>query len=823
MTKKKCTALIAAFCMLLGMLLVQIATQEVSAAGFIQLENDDFSNIANGTQLTAGGTANPGNWKLLYYSGASAVNDPIVYYDGGIKYTKSAKGGNLILYKDMSETAVTTGTVVYSFDAKFKNPVGSDQIYWEDYFLRLGANIPTPGDRTNNLGLCYSGMMAKAGMVIMPKGGAANQAVMQNLLGTENKNHHFEYTIDYDAGTYSVKVDDTFIASSGKTVFPIPDDFLANGGAKYFMISMRLQSVSTIADFELELKNFTVTTGGTMWPKQDALTVSDITASSAKLTWHPLATDGVTGYEIYQGDTLAATVTDTSYELTGLSAGTNYTISVKPLFSDSRAYDSAPEISFVTGGFAAREGNLLQVSAGRTHLLGINQNERTHGFGDNSFGQLAAFPGQTKAVAAGYDSSYAVDENGKLYAWGNNYSGQLGIGSEALMVENPTVVSKLENVLSVAAGAEHALALTADGNVYAWGDNRYGQLGCGSAENMISEPVQIPALSGKGAVSICAGKYTSYAVCANGDLYAWGMNYAGQLGNGDDALDNQSVPVLISVLGQKVLSVSAGGGHAVAICYSDANGNGTYDEGEEKSVWGWGSDSRAQLGTGALSTWYNAPVRLTFFDDIEVVSLAAGEGHTLALTADGTVYAWGWNENGQLGLGHTNFGLTPTVVANLPGIRSIAAGYTYSLAVGTDGSLWGWGDNASGQIDDSGAESIMTPAKIKLPLGDILFGTTMIGTSETVPETGGSYAYAVSVYHNGKQTFDGKILTCVYRENGEKRELLGVYPTELALEPEQEETVSGTVTLPQNTENVLIQIFAWDANFAPYAENCIIR
>ena len=787
---------------------VSVTTKEGAKAGFLALEKDDFSDIADGTQLTAGGTANPGNWKLYYYS-TSAANDPVVYQDGGIKFTKSAKGGNIVMYRDMTETAVTSGKVTYSFDAKFKNPVGNDRVYWEDYFLRLGANVPS--DRNNNQGLCYSGIMAKAGMVIMPKGGAANQSVMQSILGSENKEHHFEYIIDYDAGTYSVKVDETAIASSGKTEFPIPEDFLSNGGAKYFMINMKLQSVASIEDFVLELQNFKVTTGETMWPSQNALTVSDVTANSAKLTWHPLATKGVTGYEVYNGDTKLATVTDTSYTAVNLASGANYTFSVKPLFEDARAFDSAPTVSVATGGFAAREGSLTHIAAGRSHMIGINKNEKVYTYGDNSFGQLAVFSQKAKAVAAGYDSSYAINEQGELYAWGANYAGQLGIGNDSMMQTTPVKVSGIENAQAVASGAEHVLVL-ADGNVYAFGDNRYGQLGTQNSATVTASniPVLVSALSDKNVTAIAAGKYTSFAVCANGDLYAWGMNYVAQLGDGNDALDNTDTPAKITVPDHKVLSVAAGGGHTVAVCYKDENGNGICDE--ATGVWGWGSDSRAQLGTGALGTWTNTPQKLSFFDGKDIVSLAAGEGHTMALSKDGTLYTCGWNENGQLGQGHLSYGLTPAAVSGIPSIRAIAAGDTYSLAVGTDGSLWGWGENSDRQIDGSDTENYISPARIKLALGNILFG------DNDIQLTGGKQNISVSVYNNGSKTFNGKVYICVYQETNGKRELMGAYPSDVVLEKEQTTTVNREITLPASAEDSFVQIFAWDKNFAPYAE-----
>ena len=177
------------------------------------------------------------------------------------------------------------------------------------------------------------------------------------------------------------------------------------------------------------------------------------------------------------------------------------------------------------------------------------------------------------------------------------------LGSSDLTVPNPVVIPTLNGVKSVAAGKEHALALTADGKVYAWGNNRFGQLGTGNADTVLeaASPVLISALSDKKVVGIYAGGDTSFAVCEDGTLFGWGMNYVGQLA--DANLNNKDVPTHISIPGMKVLSVAAGNGHTIALCYSETE--------SKTSVWGWGNDGHAQLGSGDLGSIVSVPVRLS--------------------------------------------------------------------------------------------------------------------------------------------------------------------------------------------------------------------
>jgi alpha-tubulin suppressor-like RCC1 family protein len=177
-----------------------------------------------------------------------------------------------------------------------------------------------------------------------------------------------------------------------------------------------------------------------------------------------------------------------------------------------------------------------------------------------------------------------------------------------------------------------------------------------------------------------------------GGLRAWGLNGAGQLGDGTTTTRNTSAPVV--TIGD-VSAVAAGGGHSLAV---------TSDGG----VWAWGYNVYGQLGDGTTTT-RNAPVTVGGLGGVTAV--AAGTEHSLALKGDGTVWAWGANSLGQLGDGTTMQRTTPVQVSGLGGVVAIAAGFRHSLAIKNDGTLWTWGYNGYGQLGDDSLTNRSTPVQ----------------------------------------------------------------------------------------------------------------
>ena len=162
-------------------------------------------------------------------------------------------------------------------------------------------------------------------------------------------------------------------------------------------------------------------------------------------------------------------------------------------------------------------------------------------------------------VEAGSQHSLALTADGKLFAWGNNGDGQLGDGGTSEERSSPVSISPELTFKAIAAGENHSLALTVDGTLYRWGDNSLGQLGDGT--NIRQDlPVSIPGEITFSAIA--AGLYYSLALAADGTLYSWGGNWTGQLGLGDTTSTNR--PETVSP-GVTFSAIAAGGGHSLAL------------------------------------------------------------------------------------------------------------------------------------------------------------------------------------------------------------------------------------------------------------------
>ena len=295
--------------------------------------------------------------------------------------------------------------------------------------------------------------------------------------------------------------------------------------------------------------------------------------------------------------------------------------------------------------------------------------------------------GNVVSVAAGEFHSLAVLADGTALAWGYNIDGRLGDGT-TIDKHSPVPVSNLTNVISVAAGDFFSLALKSDGTVWTWGKNSSGSLGLGDYDDRYV-PEQITSLTN--IVYIVAGSRHSLALKADGTVWAWGSNTYGQLGIGSTV--NKYSPVQVSDL-TGVIAIAAGYGHSAAL-----KADGT--------VWTWGDNSNGELGYGTTGGTHLFPVQVTAIDHITAV--AAGDGFTLALRADGNIRAWG---SDYLGTSSYTESSLPVRTDISTAIRSIATSYKHCMALGVNGSLWMWGFNYYGQLGNGFTNKVTTPAKI---------------------------------------------------------------------------------------------------------------
>ncbi|ESQ16056.1 MAG: hypothetical protein N838_06905, partial [Thiohalocapsa sp. PB-PSB1] len=386
---------------------------------------------------------------------------------------------------------------------------------------------------------------------------------------------------------------------------------------------------------------------------------------------------------------------------------------------DEFRYDSDPQYAppFVDTAPIAAGGDhsLAQRTDGRLYAWGYNGNGQ---LGDGSYtnrnypafvrDDTGAFVYDIQDIAAGGDHSLAVLGDGSLISWGYNGYGQLGDGTNTRRADPVAVIDgygdPVIDAVSVAAGANHSLALLDDGSLLAWGYNGYGQLGDGTTTSK-STPVRVRDAVGDtltGIIAVAAGQNFSLALRSDGTVWAWGRNYQGQLGDGTNSnsasaqrvLDARGMPI------NGVVAVAAGFRHGLALS-------------EAGTAVAWGDNDYGQLGDG-FTVDRRVPVQVidAFGTPVDGMSaLAAGEWHSLALASGGDVLAWGRNNLGQLGEGTLSDSSIPTSLG-LTGITGIDAGSEHSLAVTDDLTAFAWGRNALFQLGDGTATDRRSPVVV---------------------------------------------------------------------------------------------------------------
>jgi alpha-tubulin suppressor-like RCC1 family protein len=296
------------------------------------------------------------------------------------------------------------------------------------------------------------------------------------------------------------------------------------------------------------------------------------------------------------------------------------------------------------------------------------------------------------SASAGNYHSLGVRANGTLWAWGNNDYGRLGDNTTTSRSSPVSVVSGFSDWVSTSAGY-HSLALRANGTLWAWGYNGAGQLGDNTTIARSSPASVVGGFTDW--ISASAGSH-SLGVRANGTLWAWGYNSAGQLG--DNTITSRSSPV--SVVGGFTdwVSVSAGDSHSLAI-----RANGT--------LWSWGANNQGGLGDNTLTN-RSSPVSVVGgFTDW--VSVSAGKAHSLAVRANGSLWSWGYNGLGQLGVNTITSRLSPvSVVGGFTDWVQASAGDLHSLGVRANGSLWAWGWNSNGRLGDDTLADRSSPVSV---------------------------------------------------------------------------------------------------------------
>ena len=296
-----------------------------------------------------------------------------------------------------------------------------------------------------------------------------------------------------------------------------------------------------------------------------------------------------------------------------------------------------------------------RIAAGGRHALALSHGGVVWAWGYNSVGQLGTggissgvnsiYPvpagvSGVSAIAAGQYHSLALKSDGTVWTWGFNTSGQLGGDCMLTSRAVPAQVGGLANVIAIAAGAHHSLAITGDGALWVWGANDKGQLGDGTTIATCA-PVKLNLIAN--AIAVAGGGAHTLALTQSGALYAWGANARGQVGDATNI--DKSTPTLI---GSGYTGIAAGREHSFALKLGG-------------TAFAWGLNDASQLGDGTLID-RNAPTALA--DQSGYVSMAGGGRHSGAITRFGEALLWGYNADGQLG--NRSSGTTPTPISITP-------------------------------------------------------------------------------------------------------------------------------------------------------------
>jgi alpha-tubulin suppressor-like RCC1 family protein len=425
-----------------------------------------------------------------------------------------------------------------------------------------------------------------------------------------------------------------------------------------------------------------------------------------------------------------------------------------------------------------------QVAGGNDYSLAIQSNGTLWAWGLNNNGCLGlntttgtfSSPVQVgaltiwRSIAAGVSVSGLIQSNGTLWMCGYNIAGELGVNTSTVRISSPVQVGALSVWTRVSCGNRFTLALQSNGTLWAWGGNSNGRLGLNTSTNY-SSPVQVGALSVW--TSIFSSNDCAVAVQSNGTLWTWGANTFGQLGLGDTtnrssptqvgSLGNWALPSGYSdnwvwasssnllygwgrniggQLGQNSTSVLAASSPlqitATTFLTATKIASSYYSNYAIQSpgtLWAWGYNAIGQLGLGN-TTDRSVAVQIGALSVWTQISAGGFQGQVAAIQSNGTLWAWGSNFYGQLGLSNTTNRSSPTQVGTLSIWTQVACGYSHTAAIQTPGTLWAWGNNSFGQLgNNSAGPNVLSPIQI--------------GTASNWSRISCGYQFTIALQNNG--------------------------------------------------------------------------
>jgi alpha-tubulin suppressor-like RCC1 family protein len=625
--------------------------------------NAASQTIVNAVVLGTNGFSNAINWSVLSGGG-----------------TLSAVTGTSLTY---------TAPITYSPSKTFIRAT-SDQDPSKSALLTININPLTANSSISNIGLIASSN---------PLNAKATTSITANIVGVGTFGDGLNWSIDSGAGSIDAVTGSsvTFTAPSSS------DDSIT------ILRATSVQDPSKTATISLTIN--------ALVPPNSSVTAVSLTAT--KIALREAETTNLTA-------TLTGTGAFNSAVTWSIAGGGVGTLS--SITKNTVVYNTALSVSFgrvvqilaVSKQDPSKKQSIFisinpikaSVAAGYAHSLALKTDGTVLSWGRDGSGQLGDDSAPTSkstyvsvadasnivAIAAGGNHSLALKSDGTVLAWGLDLSGQLGDGPLDVGKNTPVAVLDATNVIAIAAGGNHSLALKSDGTLLAWGQDDVGQLGNDSALANQAAPVLVAGATS--IVAIAAGDNQSLALKSDGTILSWGSDTSGELGNDIESL-NQSTPVAVTEA-SNIIAIAAGGAYCLAL-----KSDGT--------LLSWGSDGKGQLGDDTASVNKSIPVAVSP-EANGIVAIAAGDSHALAIKSDGTMLSWGWDGSGQLGDDTASADkFMPVTVSTASSIVAIAAGQIHSLALKADGTMLSWGQDTEGQLGDNLAKNNQfTPVSVLL-------------------------------------------------------------------------------------------------------------
>lgn len=345
---------------------------------------------------------------------------------------------------------------------------------------------------------------------------------------------------------------------------------------------------------------------------------------------------------------------------------------------------------------------IAALDVGREHSMVLMSDGAVWTWGGNHCGQLGdgtlvdrCSPAPVKGlpnvvmIAAGGDTSIAYSEDGTLWMWGFHTT-----MSKDILEPHP-IASDIANAKCLSAGFYHRAVLHSDGSAWVWGTHHilanppYSRRVWGSIE-----PVRVPGLP-EDIISVYAGGKHAIALTGSGEVWTWGDNYRGQRGDGNPRHTQNLPPARVESL-PPIVAISAKSTFNLALC-------------EEGNVWGWGTYQSRVPRLRDAPIIIPAPELIYTMGGVR--DIVVGVTHNLIIRDDGTLVAWGDNYYGQLGIGSKDRSAPLTQIPSLMSVEKARANM-HNLALLEDGTLWAWGQNDQGQLGDGTTVDRNSPVQV---------------------------------------------------------------------------------------------------------------